>query len=312
MCRHDLQPRRRKPTISRQSGVALVLVLWIMALLTTIAASFAYSMRTEAMVARNTVALAQARAAADGAVYRAIFQASWPQNLPQAWKRNGREYTWQDRNHDLRVRILDESGKIDLNTVADPLLLSVLQRLGGLGAEEAARVLDAIVDWRDSDDLRRTNGAEEPEYRAAGRSYTPANGPFLSIEDLQRVLGVNSALYARLAPYLTVHSQQSGIHPIYAAPELLLALPGASAEQVAWYVAQRQEALATGAPVPAFPAAAAFAAGESAAFRIYAEARTQDGVVFMREAVVRLSANLRQPPTFLIWREGSAMAKLES
>ena len=43
-----------------QRGVALILVLWLTVLLTVIAAGFAYSMRTEALAARNAVALAQA------------------------------------------------------------------------------------------------------------------------------------------------------------------------------------------------------------------------------------------------------------
>lgn len=293
---------------STQGGIALVLVLWIIALLTTIAGSFAYSMRTEALASRNAVAMARARAAADGAVYRAVFEASRPQNTPDAWKRNGQVYEWKLAETSLRVSITDESGKIDLNTAAEPLMLSVLQKLGGLNAEQAARLLDAIADWRDADELRRPGGAEEPEYRSAGRNYKPANAPFESIEDLQRVLGMTPALFARLAPYLTVQSRQSGVNPLYAAPQLLLALPGASAEQVAAYVAQRQQALASGVPVPPFPAAAAFAAGESSAFRVRAEAQTEDKVTFVREAVARLTGNLRQPPVFMIWREGAAPA----
>lgn len=290
----------------RDEGIALVLVLWITALLTVIAGSFAYSMRTEGMATQNAVALAQARAGADGAVYRAIHHASRPRNTADAWKRNGQVYQWRQADLGLSVSITDESGKIDINTAADPLLLSVLQRLGGLGGAEAARLLDAIADWRDGDELRRPAGAEEPDYRAAGRNYRPANAPFESIEDLQRVLGMTPSLYARLGPYLTVHSRQSGIHPMYAAPEILRALPGATEEQVAAYLAQRDAAIASGAPVPPFPAAAAFAAGESSAFQIRAEARGPAGAVFVREAIVRLTGNLRQPPIFMIWREGSA------
>lgn len=292
--------------LPKQHGIALVLVLWVLALLTMIGASFTYSLRTEAQVARNTLAGAQARLAAEGAVHRAIFEASRPQGAAQAWKRNGEVYEWRQAGIGLRVSIIDESGKIDINTAAEPLLLSVLQQLGGISAEEAARLVDALGDWRDADDLRRPNGAEEADYRAAGRSYRPANAAFESVEDLQRVLGMTPALYARLAPYLTVHSRQTGVNALYAASELLLALPGATPEQVQAYVAQRQEALASGAPVPPFPAAAAFAAGQSAAFRIRAEAQTEDGVVFVREAVARLTGNLRQPPIFMVWREAAA------
>ncbi|CAG1011568.1 hypothetical protein BURK2_04302 [Burkholderiales bacterium] len=295
-----------RPRARQQRGIALVLVLWVTALLTVIGGGFAYSMRTEALVAQNSIALARARAAADGAVYRGIYQASRPQNTLEAWRRNGQVYEFAHGGVALRVSILDESGKIDLNTVAEPLLLNVLQRLGGIGAEEAARLVDAIVDWRDGDDLRRPAGAEEGDYRAAGRNYKPSNAPFESIEDLQRVLGMTPALYARLAPHLTVHSRQSGVNALYASPELLRSLPGATEEQVAAYVAQRQSALASGTPVPPFPAAAAFAAGDSAAFMVRAEARGAEGVIFVREAVARLTGNLRQPPVFMIWREASA------
>jgi len=46
----------------RERGVALIIALWITVLLTVIAAGFAYSMRTEALAARNAVTLTQARA----------------------------------------------------------------------------------------------------------------------------------------------------------------------------------------------------------------------------------------------------------
>src|SRR6266446_2623336 len=59
---------RRHDQCNRQRGIALILVLWLTVLLTAIAGSFAYGMRTEALAARNTVSLAQARALADGAV----------------------------------------------------------------------------------------------------------------------------------------------------------------------------------------------------------------------------------------------------
>ena len=49
----------------RQSGVALVLVLWVITLLTVIAGNFAYSMRGEAQIAGNLLRNAQAQSRAD-------------------------------------------------------------------------------------------------------------------------------------------------------------------------------------------------------------------------------------------------------
>jgi len=61
-----------------QRGIALVLVLWLTALLTVIAGGFAYAMRNEAQAARNTMSQAQARALADGAVARTVFELMRP------------------------------------------------------------------------------------------------------------------------------------------------------------------------------------------------------------------------------------------
>ncbi len=107
----------------------------------------------------------------------------------------------------------------------DPLLKGLLQSVGGLDSEAAQRVLEAILDWRDADDLRRPNGAEAADYRAAGLKYAPTNGRFESTGELSRVLGVTPALMARLADSLTVHSLQRGINPATASRDVLLALP---------------------------------------------------------------------------------------
>ena len=74
------------------------------------------------------------------------------------------------------------------------------------------------IDWRDADDLKRPNGAEEPEYRAAGLDYKPANAPFQAIEELQLVLGMRPDIYRRLAPSITVFSRSPGVN----APLLLM------------------------------------------------------------------------------------------
>ena len=46
----------------REEGVALVLVLWVIMLLTVIAGNFAFSMRSEARIAANLLQNAQAQA----------------------------------------------------------------------------------------------------------------------------------------------------------------------------------------------------------------------------------------------------------
>jgi general secretion pathway protein K len=286
----------------RQRGIALILVLWLTILLTVIGGSFAYGMRNEALAARNSLSLAQARALADGAIYRTVFELMRPKTLTDVWSADGTVHVWDENGSRVAVNALDESGKIDLNTAPDGLIKGLLQTAAELDADTAARVIDVINDWKDADDLRRPNGAEAPDYQAAGLSYKPANAPFESVAELQRVLGMTPAIYGRIADSLTVHSRMAGINPAFASRAVLLAVPGATPEIVDTYIAQRRDALAAKLPAPPFPVPGIVGATLNL-WRIRAEVTTADGVTFTREAVVR-QGDRRRLLSFLEWQEG--------
>jgi len=285
-----------------QRGIALVLVLWLTALLTVIAGGFAYAMRNEAQAARNTMSQAQARALADGAIARTVFELMRPRTIPGVWAADGLVHAWDEDGMRVAASAVDESGKIDLNAVPDALLNSLLQTAGQVDADTAARLVDAIGDWKDADDYRRPNGAEAAEYQAAGLPYKPANAAFETVADLQRVLGMTPALFARLAGSLTVFSGAPGINPQFASRTVLMALPGATDAIVDTYLAQRAAALAAGQPLPVLPLAGAGAPVN--VWRVRAEVTAPDGVVFVREAVMRQNPDPRRLPTVLAWQEG--------
>ena len=110
------------------------------------------------------------------------------------------------------------------------------------------------------------------------------------------------ALFARLAGSLTVYSGAPGINPQFASRTVLMALPGATDAIVDTYLAQRAAALAAGQPLPVLPLAGAGAPVN--VWRIRAEVTTPDGVIFVREAVMRQSPDPRRPLTVLAWQEG--------
>jgi general secretion pathway protein K len=288
----------------RESGIALIVALWLTVLLTVIASAFAYAMRSEALAARNALSLAQARAIADGAVERMAFELSRPRNAPEVWEANGDTHTWQDGDTAVAAVAVDEAAKIDLNVAPDVLLKGLFQNVGGLDAEAAQKLVDAILDWRDPDDLRRPNGAEEPDYRAAGRKYRPANAAFETVGELRRVLGVTPALYARVAESLTVYSRQPGVNTATASRDVLLSLPNATPEAIDAFLAQRRDARAAKLPVPPFPGVQGFGAGAVPVWRIRAGATLPDGVTFVRDAVLRPSGDPRRPVIALLWQEG--------
>src|ERR1700680_4467728 len=141
----------------RQRGIALILVLWLTVLLTVIGGSFAYGMRNEALAARNTLSVAQARGLADRALYRTVFELMRPKTLGDGWSADGTIHAWDEDGSRVTVNALDESGKIDLNTAPDGLLKGLLQTAAELDADTAGRLVDVIDDWKTAGDLRRPN-----------------------------------------------------------------------------------------------------------------------------------------------------------
>jgi general secretion pathway protein K len=290
--------------MSRQRGVALVLVMWISVLLTVIAASFIVERRTEAMVVRNSISMARAEAIADAGVQRAIYEL-YRSDSPDQWKRDGSRQKWMFDGVPVTIEMRDESAKIDINTAVDPLLRGLFISVG-LAEDDAVKLVDAILDWRDPDALKRPNGAEEPDYRAAGLSYKPANAPFQAIEEIQLVLGMRPEIYRRIAPLVTVFSRQPGVNPQLASRGVLLAIPGVTAEQVDQYIVQREAARANGQPPPVFPQAGPYTAGFSMIATVRSQAELDDGTVFAREAVAILRPAPRKIVTFVGWRESTA------
>lgn len=296
-------PMRAPP--ARQRGIALVLVVFVVTLLAVAAGSFAYSVRVDARAARNAALAARGEALAQAAIARTAIEL-FKIAGPEVWKREQAQRKWTFDGAEISVRFTDESAKIDVNS-ANNELLKGLFRHAGLGEDEVARLLDAVLDWRDSDSLRRPFGAEEPDYVQAGPKGRPANYPFQATEELQLVLGMRPEVYQRIAPMITVHSRQPGVNPYLASRDVLLAIPGVTPEQVDAYVAERDAAIAEGRILPLFTAAGAYASyAQGAAATIRADVSVEGGLHVSREAVVVITPQFpRRPFAVLAWREPS-------
>jgi general secretion pathway protein K len=296
----------KPPIPARQRGIAMVLVLWAATLLTVIAASFVFSIRTDVVLAQNMVAGARAQALAEAGVQRALYETFKPATDKQRWKGDGIEREWEYGGAKITVVMQDVSGKIDINAASDLLLKGLLMSVG-LDDARAGALLDAIVDWRDVDELRRPNGAEASDYQAAGLKYKPANAPFETVDELRRVLGMTPQIYARLADVLTVDSRQAGLNAVVASKNALMAIPNVEEAAVDAYIAARQQALETDQPLPQFAPAAPFMAGiNGSVYSVRAKAVLPDGAVFVRETVARLNQGAVRKVAYLSWKEGEA------
>ena len=276
-------------------GAALLLVLWLVALLTALVGAYALTARIEALQGRvgSRGAMAQeiARAGMEYALVRVADR-----NPETHWQPNGRAYAWRFDGHDVEVRIIDETGKVDLNQADVPLLSRLMQALGE-PPDASDALAAAIVDWRDADDLGQpVGGAEDGDYAAAGRPYGAKDAPFETIAELEQVLGMTPDLYARLEPFLTLYSGRGQPDATYAQGPVLVAM---GMDATAW-LAQREAAGAAGA--------LQLVGTGSGTYSIESRARLADGRETSLRTVVRAGASPvpGSAYTLLRWEEGAS------
>lgn len=280
-----------------ERGVALVAVLWVLAIVSVMALSLATDSRNALRAASGAVALARARAIAEAGVSMALLDVLRAD--PAApWPADGRVHRLSFDGAVIDVAVRDEGGKVDLNNAAPPLLRAML-RAAGINGPRADDILAQIIDWRTP---RR--GAALTPY--PGRRYGPQHAPFADIDELRLLPAVRHDDYQRMRPFVTVWSRSSTINPRTAPLRLLAALPGIDADRLAAFASAREgDPLRTGGLSASLGAIQAYASdGASDAFTISATARLGDGTVFVREAAVTLAPDAPTVFTLESWRQG--------
>jgi general secretion pathway protein K len=294
---------RGRVTGGGERGIALVVVLWVITLLTVIAASFAFAMRTETVLGANMVAQAKGRALAQAAMRYALLGLLQPDDPPK-WFADGTVRRWDFAGGAARIAVFDQAGKIDLNSADHNLLLGLFNTVG-VPTEEGEALADAIEDWRDKDQARRLNGAEDEEYEDAELPYGAKDGPFETIEELQQVMGMTAERYERVKDLITVYSRVNGVNPEAASEAVLRAVPGVDAELLADYIQQRQELRESGEPAPPAPGMGRYASrvhGSTYEIRV---AATVSGATVSVAAFLNLRrGGASEPFTIMAWKEG--------
>ena len=208
--------------LKSERGVALFLVLWVMALLTVIAGEFCYAIRTEVNITRNFKEETQTYYIAVSGLFWAIGELVVNEYVPRQVKvPDGKEeqenIIWRI-NADIpalpfgegqfKVERENESGKVNLNRAGGPLLKMMLNNFE-IGDADKNIIVDSIMDWRDKDNFHRANGAEDEYYLSLPQPYKSKNGDFTSIEELLLVRGVTPEIfYGGLKDMVAVHQDE--------------------------------------------------------------------------------------------------------
>lgn len=316
-----------------QEGMALLIVLWTIGVLTLISAIVTTTTRTEINRARNVLESAKAEGLADAGIYRAIAALTETDQARRPLV-DGTIYHWRFDEAEVLIAIQSEAGKIDINSASDQLLKGLFISVG-VEPDRANQLVDAIRDFSDRNDLRRALGAEDDDYRKAGMANDAKDGRFENVSELKQVMGMTPELYDSIAAVMTVYSRAKSIDTKIAPRMALLALAGATPARVDEALATRARGSSDGVPWALRPAPESEAPDEemqtiepstsgdeatvtnepdgsrSGVFTITATAQTPAGGNFERVAVVRLRNDLADPFIFLEWHQGWASSNFK-
>ncbi len=227
-----------------QDGIALLMVLWVLTILMVIVLSFSFMARTETQSTISFKEGIEKKFLAEAGIERGIMEMFY-RNMnknqvlvlegSEVWNIDGTPYRTQLGNGSYTVKVVDESGKLDINEVSDILLKNLLMNLG-IEEENADIIVDSIMDWKDPDDLHRLHGAEDDYYRSLPNPYEAKDNKFDTLEELLLVRGITPGiLYGEgerkgIINFLTVHAKTNRININAAPKEVLMAIPGMSSE----------------------------------------------------------------------------------
>jgi general secretion pathway protein K len=197
-----------------ESGVALVVTVWMLAILAVISAEFIFSSRLRIKADSRAREGVQAYALAV-AGYHAALAALGPDLAAlerdeddrllisraageegasgETAPAEGRALPLGEGSYSWSIEA--EDGKININRHGRNVLVSLLERAGFAPGADRDTVADSILDWRDSNREHRLNGAEEDYYRSLSPPYSCKDGPFDVKEELLLLRGMKDVYY---------------------------------------------------------------------------------------------------------------------
>lgn len=214
---HRLVP---SPAGKNEHGLALLMVVFAVAMLAAVVLEFDRTTRIEVVATRNFLHGIQA-----GFLAKAGVEAGRGILKEDAVHSKGYDATnelWGSvppmtaPEGTVRVSIDDEGGKLNPNHLVTDnggtkmrAKVDQMRRLVEALHVDAALV-DALVDWIDTDRVAEPAGAEDEFYRALDPPYRARNGRLQSLSELHMIRGVTDQVYDALSPHLTIATPAPG------------------------------------------------------------------------------------------------------
>ena len=221
------------PHHTGRSGFALLAVLWVIVGVAAMALAGSLAARTAIATAQNRVDHTRAAWRAEGCleIARATIETGLATGARSAAAWNAVDSVLADsrdvRGADCDLTARAAGAALDVNA-ASADQLRALFRAAGARAGQADSLTDAVLDWRDPDDIARPNGAEAAWYTARDQ-LRPRNAAIADVAEFGRIRGMSE-----VSGIDTILGVEPGRVPLARAPLAVIAsLPGFGDEAVA-------------------------------------------------------------------------------
>jgi type II secretory pathway component PulK len=216
-------------------GSALVIVLWVIALLSFLVITTLMLTMQDADSLTARKANFRARQLAEMGLAVAVN--------PQVKRGDPLLRRHVSKTESYEVIITSEEARLNLNSLLtgeESLVLQQIFQRWGLPRPQAEALIDKLMDWTDPDEFRRLKGAERPEYTEAGRPDRPYNRPFQTLDEAALVSGMEELEQVRpdWRNWFTIRGS-GRLDVNEASSEMLAVLTGSSSLLAQALVAQR-------------------------------------------------------------------------
>ncbi|MBM3821416.1 MAG: general secretion pathway protein GspK [Verrucomicrobia bacterium] len=195
----------------QEAGIALLIVMIMVLVLSVLAGGFAFSMKVETKLAKNTALDTDLQWLGRSGVELARYVLSQQSSIPEPFDSLKQKWAGGPGNtNDLlaeislennvvgdgtfSIKIIDAERKLNINSANDAVIQQALTLIG-VDASTFSMIVDSIKDWRDRDDSQSMAGAESDYYLSLSPPYVAKNGPIGDLTELLLVKGVTPEIF---------------------------------------------------------------------------------------------------------------------
>ncbi|MFT4519766.1 MAG: general secretion pathway protein K [Halioglobus sp.] len=222
---------------SRQSGVALAILVWFLAAMSILVGGMVMQARVDVKLTQLHASRARVEAAADGGIQLVLAELIIKEQEGEFDRRAIHHGQRTLGNLNVAVSLTPLTGLIDLNMAPEDLLLTLFSSVTEEDENVAEELALSVIEWRtesqdagqsvgnDTDELgvkgTAEGGSDNAQLRGAGMRY----GRFEAIEDLLLVPGIDRRIFDAVRESVYVSQEgQAGVDWVSAPAGVLRAL----------------------------------------------------------------------------------------